>query len=85
MVSDEGQFYLCTSKDYDRDIDILHSEVENFNASFDRKIEPGLLTIYDSIVEKNTNTKMGYLKTLMKIGDDLYLDTLDINQVHMEN
>ena len=82
VINHQGSFYLCTSKDYDRDIDILHSEIENFNASFVRSIEPGLLNVYDTIVFNDGTSEQGYLKTLMKIGDYLYLDTLDIGKCH---
>jgi hypothetical protein len=44
----EGEFYLITSKDYDRDIDIIGSKNRNFNASFDRHSEPGLFNVFDS-------------------------------------
>jgi hypothetical protein len=44
FVIDSGQgFYLVTSKDYDRDIDILSSTDKDFNASIVRSIEPGIL------------------------------------------
>ena len=69
----EDAFLLMTSKDYDRDIDIIHSENKDFNASFDRMIEPGLLQCYDSIIIEKPN-KMKVMKTLIKIGDFLYLD-----------
>ena len=43
-VIDNGKsFYLVTSKDYDRDIDILSSNEREFNASIIRSIEPGIL------------------------------------------
>lgn len=44
-VNRDDQFFLITSKEYDRDIDILHSSEEEFNASIARNIEPGLLKI----------------------------------------
>ena len=69
----EDAFLLMTSKDYDRDIDIIHSENKDFNARFDRMIEPGLLQCYDSIIIEKPN-KMKVMKTLIKIGDFLYLD-----------
>ena len=71
-------FYFVTSKEYDRDIDIL-SEDRKFNAYFDRKSEPGLLEVFDSFIEKQENGS-NYIKTLMKIGDYLYLDSIDIKQ-----
>jgi hypothetical protein len=44
FVIDSGSsFYLVTSKDYDRDIDILSSHDRDFNASIVRSIEPGIL------------------------------------------
>lgn len=47
-INDKNEFYLVTSKDYDRDIDILHSSNFEFNASILRKFEPGILTVFDS-------------------------------------
>lgn len=49
VVSSGNDFYLITSKDYDRDIDILHSGSQSFNASVSRSIEPGLLIALDAI------------------------------------
>lgn len=46
-INDKNEFYLVTCKDYDRDIDILHSNNFEFNASIHRKIEPGSLTVFD--------------------------------------
>jgi hypothetical protein len=43
VINHNKSFYLVTSKDYDRDIDILHSDDKNFNASLKRCIEPGLM------------------------------------------
>ena len=44
FVIDSGSsFYLVTSKDYDRDIDILSSHDRDFNASIVRSIEPGIV------------------------------------------
>ena len=89
VINHGKDFYLVTSKDYDRDIDILHSEEKNFNASFTRSIEPGGVFVYDSIVsgcegghhkDKKKADNMGSMKTLMKIGDYLYLDEIDISK-----
>lgn len=42
-INYNGSFILLTSKDYDRDIDIIHAEDESFEACFLRKIEPNLM------------------------------------------
>jgi hypothetical protein len=64
-VVDAGNtFYLVTSKDYDRDIDILSSNEREFNASIIRSIEPGILKVFDSIIEPVENSK-GLLKTMI--------------------
>ena len=47
----DSEFYLVTSKDYDRDIDILHTQSQDFNASIVRAIEPGLLEICDIMMK----------------------------------
>jgi len=49
VINDEQDFFLVTSKDYDRDVDILHSNYNEFNSSIKRRFEPGMLTLYDSI------------------------------------
>ena len=65
---------MVTSKDYDRDIDVLSSNDLDFNISVKRSIEPGVLSVYDT----NIDTKLGHLKILSRIGDILYIDTMDI-------
>ena len=80
MISHEDDFYLVTSKEYDRDVDILHSVNKSFNASLKRSIEPDSITVYDSLTI-NTNTrdsKSGLMKTVMKVGELLYVDEIDI-------
>ena len=79
VVDWDGSFYLITSKDYDRDVDILNSENKKFNAFFDRKSEPGLFSVFDSIVVKDKSGEKNLMKTLMKFGDYLYLDTIDLD------
>jgi hypothetical protein len=81
-VPDGDNYYLVTSKDYDRDIDVLSSKDEEFNISAKRSIEPGALSVYDSIVVKS---EKNHLKLLSRIGDALYIDTLDIDKGYSEN
>ena len=50
VINHGDDFYLVTSKDYDRDVDILHSTDKSFNASFKRSIEPNSIHVYDSII-----------------------------------
>ena len=71
-----------TSKDYDRDIDVLSSKDEEFNISVKRSIEPGALSVYDSIVDM---CEKKHLKLLSRIGDALYIDTLDIDKGYTED
>ena len=81
MVNYGEDFYLVTSKDYDRDVDILHSKDKSFNASLKRSIEPNSIIIYDSItVAGEESSKAGYLKTIMKIGEFLFIDVIDIQK-----
>ena len=54
LSTDDG-FYIVTSKDYDRDIDILSSKDPKFNASVTRSIEPGLMTTFDAVVSTTGN------------------------------
>ena len=88
IICFEDNFYLITSKDYDRDIDIIHSENEDWNAYFDRCIEPGLLNVFDANVivdDDDDNGHLNVMQTLMKIGDYLYLDTLDVDMCGGKN
>jgi hypothetical protein len=81
VINHGDDFFLVTSKEYDRDVDILHSVDKTFNASFKRPIEPDSIHVYDSIVVKepgNNDSKTGLMKTIMKIGEFLYVDVIDI-------
>ena len=83
IVSDNESFYLVTSKDYDRDIDILNSGDQNFNGSITRSIEPKLLKVFDTLLippKEGANPKKdkGQLRILSKLGDYIYLDIIDI-------
>jgi len=80
VINHGDDFYLVTSKDYDRDVDILHSSDKKFNASFKRPIEPNSIKVYDSIIvdTEPNNDKSGLMKTIMKIGESIYVDTVDI-------
>lgn len=46
-------YYLILTKNYDRDIDILHTENHEYQASVDRSIEPGIFKVFDIIVNKD--------------------------------
>ena len=52
MTNDDQDFYLFTTKDYDRDIDILNTNNYDFNASIPRSSTPGTLIVHDSIIVK---------------------------------
>jgi hypothetical protein len=84
VVNHGEDFYLVTSKDYDRDVDILHSKDKSFNASLKRSIEPNSIIVYDSktvqIKGEEDNLQTGFLKTIMKIGEFLYVDVIDIKK-----
>ena len=68
-----------TSKDYDRDIDILRTDDHEFNVSIDRGIEPGGINVYDSIlIDKEGSSKQ--MQTLMLVGSTLYLDDCDLSR-----
>ena len=87
-LSSEDGFYIVTSKDYDRDIDILSSHDEDFNASIARSIEPGLLRVMDTMLIKpkdgDPNDK-GYIKILSKLGDYIYYDKIDISKSYEDD
>ena len=50
MINDDKDFYLITTKDYDRDIDILNSNDDDFHASITRSTTPGVFKVFDSII-----------------------------------
>ena len=61
-----NSFYFTTSKEYDRDIDILNSANINFNASIVRSLEPGQLKVFDAdILTEGINSKNGHLRVVM--------------------
>ena len=78
MKNDHKDFYLFTTKDYDRDIDILNSNNDNFNASITRSSTPGVLKVYDSIITLENGKRL--LKFLTCLDDKLYLDTIDLER-----
>jgi hypothetical protein len=80
VINQGDDFYLVTSKDYDRDIDILHSSCKTFNPSLKREIEPNGINVYDSIITDvdSNNDKTGLIKIIMKVGEFIYIDTVDI-------
>ena len=86
--SSGDSFYMVTSKDYDRDIDILNSADMDFNASISRKIEPGIFRVYDSVLippsKEGDPDDKGQMKILSKLGDYIYLDTIDIAKSYGE-
>lgn len=43
-------YYLFLTKNYDRDIDIMHTENNEYEASMDRSIEPGIFKVLDLLV-----------------------------------
>lgn len=80
IVNYNNSFFLITSKDYDRDIDIIHAEYKSCNMHYIRFIEPGLLDVFDSVILKSSDRVGSVLQTLTKIGDCVYLDSLEINE-----
>ena len=79
IVSLDDDFLFTASKEYDRDIDILHTTNQNFDASLKRFIQPGDLRIYDSIITKKDDHKYGILKIVMKVGQEIFVDEVDID------
>ena len=70
-----------TSKDYDRDIDVLSSNDLEFDISVKRSLEPGIMSVYDTIIDP----KLGHLKLISRLGEVLYIDTMDIAKGRAEN
>ena len=50
--TEDGDFFLVACHNYDQSLDILYSEEHNFKVEFDYKIEPGIVRVYDFLVEK---------------------------------
>jgi len=44
---------------------VFNSEEKDFNASIKRISEPGILKIFDSIIDFNTESQRGHMKVLM--------------------
>ena len=79
VINKNDEFYLVTSKDYDRDIDILHTDDQKFNASIKRMLEPGMLEVKDSYVLNHSGDgKDGNMVILSKAGENLYIDTISL-------
>ena len=78
MKNDQKDFYLFTTKDYDRDIDILNSNNDAFSASIDRSSTPGVLKVHDSMIVLDNGKRL--LKFLICLDDKLYMDTIDLER-----
>lgn len=80
-TSEEDGFYIACSKEYDRDIDLLHSKRKEFNVSVKKFLEPGLFACYDMKVvtfhEGDMKGKKG-LYILCRVGDYLTLEIIDL-------
>ena len=80
-ASDHEGFFIACSKDYDRDIDILHSKRESFHASVDKFLEPGLFKVYDMKLTKDKDSETGEVKQMLSIlcvvGDYLSLEVIE--------
>ena len=85
-VPDEEGFFIACSKDYDRDIDILHSNFEEFSSSVDKALEPDLFQAYDMAIvehkEKGKTKKL--LEILCRVGDYLSLEIIDVEMAKVE-
>ena len=42
-----GGFYFMIHKDYDKFINVEHSDRDNMNVRFPKKVEPGILNFFD--------------------------------------
>ena len=79
-LNHNNSFYFTTSKEYDRDIDILNSANINFNASITRSLEPNQIKVFDAeILTDKIESQNGHLRVVMNQGDYLYLDTIEID------
>ena len=80
MFDYDDSFYFTTSKEYDRDVDILNSSDVNFNAQIKRALEPGQIKVFDSVIQTDgVNSDKGHMKILMNQGDYFYQDTINID------
>lgn len=80
VINHNNSFYFTTSKEYDRDIDILNSADINFNASIERSLEPGQIKVFDADIQTcHVRSNEGHLRVLMNQGEFLYLDTIEID------
>lgn len=74
-----GNQYLFCSKDYDRDFDIKQTNDSNYQTSIPRYIEPGMFEVQDACLVNLNDSKHGHLKSLIRVGDNIYMDTVDNN------
>lgn len=84
ILCKDSEFYLVTSKDYDRDIDILHTQSQEFNASIVRAIEPGLLEICDIMMDEDDESD-GNMIIMSKTGDTMFVDTIQIDKCFQDD
>lgn len=81
-VPEGDGFFIACSKEYDRDIDLLHSKRSKFHASVDRHLEPGLFKVYDMqvvTVKEGEDKGKRLLSVLCCVGDYLSLEVIDVD------
>ena len=74
----EKSFYIACSKDYDRDIDILHSTNQDFNSSVKKFLEPGLFKVYDMKITGDKDKQM--INILCRVGDYMNFEIIDVQK-----
>ena len=58
VLNHEDEFFFITSKEYDRDVDILNSKYQKFNASIVRSLEPGQIKVFDAQIRNNNGSSL---------------------------
>jgi hypothetical protein len=85
-IPEDRGFYLACSKDYDRDIDVLHSKRQSFHASVVKFLEPGLFKVFDmQILKPSKESKKKALQILCCVGDYLWLEVIDLEMSEVKD
>lgn len=75
-LSSGDKIYLIASNVYDTDVDILSTDPEDvandFKTSVATEVEPGHFQVYDTFTDGEV------IKTLMRVGEHLHIDTISL-------
>ena len=78
-----GGFYFMIHKDYDKFVNVEHSNRTNMDIRFPKKIEPGILKFFDvNIIKSKENEETGMeIRMITQKGDEFQLDKATYDEV----